>query len=127
MDFSKLIQDDLTATWVKDIIQQLSPYPYLADLLVILSSFAGGALLSLLLFFLLRRLLHRFYSRHCEMNAELQTCIRRMIVPFVGCLPMLCVSYSVWCDRARRMTTIPSRGLQIRTAIHSCIPSHHTL
>ena len=98
MDFSKLIQDDLTATWVKDIIQQLSPYPYLADLLVILSSFAGGALLSLLLFFLLRRLLHRFYSRHCEMNAELQTCIRRMIVPFVGCLPMLCVSYSVWCD-----------------------------
>ena len=98
MDFSKLIQDDLTATWVKDIIQQLSPYPYLADLLVILSSFAGGAILALLLFFLLRRFLHRFYSRHCEMNAELQTCIRRMIVPFVGCLPVLCVSYSVWCD-----------------------------
>ena len=98
MDFSKLIQDDLTATWVKDIIHKLSPYPYLADLLVILSSFAGGAILALLLFFLLRRLLHRFYSRHCEMNAELQTCIRRMIVPFVGCLPMLCVSYSVWCD-----------------------------
>ena len=31
MDFSKLIEDDLTAQWVKDIIQKLSPYPYLAD------------------------------------------------------------------------------------------------
>ena len=98
MDFSKLIQDDLTATWVKDIIHKLSPYPYLADLLVILCSFAGGAVLALLLFFLLRRLLHRFYRRHCEMNAELQLCIRRMIVPFVGCLPVLCVGYCVWCD-----------------------------
>ena len=98
MDFSKLIQDDLTAGWVKDIIHKLAPYPYLADLLVILSSFAGGAILSLLLFFLLRRLLHRFYRRHCEMNAELQLCISRMIVPFVGCLPVLCVGYCVWCD-----------------------------
>ena len=53
MDFTKLIQDDLTATWVKDIIQKLSPYPYLADLLVILSAFAGGAILALVLFFLL--------------------------------------------------------------------------
>ena len=98
MDFSKLIQDDLTATWVKDIIQKLSPYPYLADLLVILSSFAGGAVLALLLFFLLRRLLHRFYRRHCNLNAELQLCITRMIVPFVGCLPIIVVGYCVWCD-----------------------------
>ena len=98
MDFSKLIQDDLTATWVKDIIRQLSPYPYLADFLVILCSFAGGAILALLLFFLLRRLLHRFYRRHCEMNAELQVCIRRMISSFVGCLPVLSVGYCVWCD-----------------------------
>ena len=98
MDFSKLIQDDLTATWVKDIIQKLSPYPYLADLLVILSSFAGGAVLALLLFFLLRRLLHRFYRRHCNLNTELQLCITRMIVPFVGCLPIIVVGYCVWCD-----------------------------
>ena len=98
MDFSKLIQDDLTADWVKDIIQKLSPYPYLADLLVILSSFAGGAVLALLLFFLLRRLLHRFYRRHCDMNTELQVCISRMIVPFVGCLPIIVVGYCVWCD-----------------------------
>ena len=98
MDFSKLIQDDLTAGWVKDVIRRLSPYPYLADLLVILSSFAAGALLALLLFFLLRRILHRFYRRHCEMNAELQVCISRMIIPFVGCLPIIVVGYCVWCD-----------------------------
>jgi miniconductance mechanosensitive channel len=98
MDFSKLIQDDLTAEWVKDIIHKLSPYPYLADILVILCSFAVGALLSFLLFWLLRSLLHRFYSRHCEMNAELLDCIRRMIVSLVGCLPVICVGYCVWCD-----------------------------
>ena len=98
MDYSKLIQDDLTAEWVKDIIQKLSPYPYLADILIILSSFATGALLALMLFFLLRRILNRFYSRHCEMNEALQACIRRMIVSFVGCLPVMLVGYCVWCD-----------------------------
>ena len=71
MDFSKLIQDDLTEAWVEDLFQKLSPYPYLADILVILSSLAGGAVFELLLFWLLRRILHRFYRRHCEMNAEL--------------------------------------------------------
>ena len=98
MDYSKLIQDDYTAEWVKDIIQKLSPYPYLADILIILSSFVGGALISLMLFWLLRSILNRFYSRHCEMNAALQVCIRRMIVSFVGCLPVMLVGYCVWCD-----------------------------
>ena len=98
MDFSKLIQDDLTAQWVKDIIQKLSPYPYLADILIILSSFAAGALISMMLFWLLRSILSRFYSRHCEMNAALQSCISRMIVSFVGCLPVMIVGYCVWCD-----------------------------
>ena len=98
MDFSKLIQDDFTETWVQDIFQKLSPYPYLADILVILISFAAGALFALLLFFLLRRILHRFYRRHCEMNASLMNCIRRMIISLVGCLPVMFVSYNVWCD-----------------------------
>ena len=98
MDYSKLIEDEYTAEWVKDIIQKLSPYPYLADLFVIVSSFAVGALFSLLLFFLLRPILNRFYRRHCELNDALQTCIRKMIVSFVSCLPLVLVSYSVWCD-----------------------------
>ena len=98
MDFSKLIEDDLTAEWVKDVVRQLSPYPYLADILIILTSFAGGALVSLLLFLLLRPMLHRFYKRHCTMNAELLVCIRNMIVSLVGCLPVICVGYCVWCD-----------------------------
>ena len=98
MDYSKLIEDEFTAEWVKDIIQKLSPYPYLADFLVILSSFAVGALFSLLLFFLLRPILNRFYRRHCELNPALQTCISRMIISFVSCLPLVLVSYSVWCD-----------------------------
>ena len=37
MDTSKLIEDEFTAEWVKDIIQKLSPYPYLADLFVIVN------------------------------------------------------------------------------------------
>ena len=98
MDYSKLIQDDYTAEWVKNIIQKLSPYPYLADILIILSSFAGGALISLMLFLLLRPILNRFYRRHCELNDALQACIRKMIVSFVSCLPLVLVSYSVWCD-----------------------------
>ena len=87
MDYSKLIEDEFTAQWVKDIIQKLSPYPYLADFFVIVSSFAVGALFSLLLFFLLRPILNRFYRRHCELNDALQACIRKMIVSFVSCLP----------------------------------------
>ena len=98
MDFSKLIQDDYTAEWVKNIIRELSPYPYLADILIILSSFAGGAVISLMLYLLLRRILNRFYSRHCEMNPALLACIRHMVFSFVGCLPLVIVSYSVWCD-----------------------------
>ena len=98
MDFSKLIQNDLTSDWVKNIIQKLSPYPYLADILVIFGSFAVGAILSLLLFLLLRPLLLRFYRQHCEMNEELLLCIRRMIVSFVSCLPVISVGYLVWCD-----------------------------
>ena len=98
MDFSKIIQDDLTEVWVQDLFQKLSPYPYLADILIILCSFAAGAVLALLLFLLLRPMLHRFYRRHCEMNPELLACIRKMIVSFVSCLPLVLVSYSVWCD-----------------------------
>ena len=98
MDFSKLIEDEFTPEWAKTIIHDLSPYPYLADFLVIVSSFAVGALFSLLLFFLLQPMLNHFYRRHCEMNEALHTCIRRMIISFVGCLPLVLVSYSVWCD-----------------------------
>ena len=98
MDYSKLIQDDLTAEWVKEIIQKLSPYPYLADVLIIFASFAVGAVFSLLLFLLLRPILLRFYRRHCEMTAELLVCIRKMIVSFVSCLPIVLVGYCVWCD-----------------------------
>ena len=98
MDFTELIQDDLTADWVKNIIRQLSPYPYLADFLIILCSFGVGALLSLMLFLLLRPILHRFYRRHCKMDAELMVCIHHMIVSFVGCLPVIAVGYCVWCD-----------------------------
>ena len=98
MDYSKLIQDEFTPEWAKSVIQDLSPYPYLADVLVITSSFAVGALLSLVLFWLLRPILNRFYRRRCEMNAALQVCIRRMIVSFVGCLPVIFVGYCVWCD-----------------------------
>ena len=98
MDFSKIIQDDLTEVWVQDLFQKLSPYPYLADILIILCSFAAGAVLALLLFLLLRPMLHRFYRRHCEMNPELLACIRKMIVSFVGCLPVMSICYNVWCD-----------------------------
>ena len=98
IDFSKLIEDEFTPEWAKNVIHDLSPYPYLADILVIASSFAVGAIFSLLLFFLLRPVLNRFYRRHCEMNAALQACISRMIISFVGCLPLVLVSYSVWCD-----------------------------
>ena len=88
----------MTADWVKNIVHQLSPYPYLADILTILVSFASGALLSLLLYLLLRPMLHRFYKRHCQMNKELLACTRNMIVFVVGCLPVILVGLCVWCD-----------------------------
>jgi len=81
----------MTEEWVKGVFQKLSPYPYLADILVIFCAFATGALFSLLLFLLLRPILYRFYRRHCKMNAELLVCIRKMIVSFVSCLPVVAV------------------------------------
>lgn len=98
MDFSKLIEDEFTPEWAKNAIQELSPYPYLADILVIVSSFAVGVLFSICLFFLLRPILNHFYRRFCTMSEELHRCIRRMIISFVACLPLVLVSYSVWCD-----------------------------
>ena len=98
MDFTKLIKDDMTPEWTKQIIQALSPYPYLADILAILSAFAIGALFSMLLYMLLRPLLNRFYQRHCQLNSELLSCIRQMIISFVSCLPVFVIGYSVWCD-----------------------------
>ena len=98
MDFSKLIEDEFTPEWAKNSIQALSPYPYLADILVIISSFAVGVLFSIGLFFLLRPILNHFYRRFCTMSEELHRCIQRMIISFVACLPLLLVSYSVWCD-----------------------------
>ena len=98
MDFSKLIEDEFTPEWAKNAIQSLSPYPYLADILVIISSFAVGVLFSICLFFLLRPILNHFYRRFCTMSEELHRCIRRMIISFVACLPLVLVSYSVWCD-----------------------------
>ena len=98
MDFSKLIKDDMTPEWTKQIIQALSPYPYLADILAILSAFAIGALFSMLLYMVLRPLLHHFYRRHCQLNSELLSCIRQMIISFVSCLPVFVIGYSVWCD-----------------------------
>jgi len=98
MDFTKLIEDDMTPQWAQEIIRHLSPYPYLADLLVILSAFTTGAVISLLLFMLMRPMLHRFYRRHCELNPTLLQCIRNMIVSFVSCLPIILVGYCAWCD-----------------------------
>ena len=98
MDFSKLIEDEFTPEWAKNVIHDLSPYPYLADILVIASSFAVGVLFSICLFFLLRPILNHFYRRFCTMSEELHRCIRRMIISFVACLPLVLVSYSVWCD-----------------------------
>ena len=117
MDFSELIKNDLTPPFIADAIQKLSPYPYLADILVILFSLSVGALLALLLFLLLRPALNRFYSRHCEMNAELLTCVSRMIVSFVGCLPVMLVGYCVWCEGMHRWVASliykPLSGLMI--------------
>ena len=49
VDFSKLIEDEFTPEWAKNSIQALSPYPYLADILVIISSFAVGVLFGVFL------------------------------------------------------------------------------
>jgi len=98
MFFSKLLQSEDTADWIKQTFSSFSSYPYLVDIIVLLLAFAIGAVLSLLLFFLLHRILLRFYRRHCEMSPELLQCIRKMIFSFVSCLPILSVAYNVWVD-----------------------------
>ena len=98
IDFSKLIEDEMTPEYAKRIIHDLSPYPYLADLLVIASSFAVGVIFSICLFFLLRPIMNHFYRKFCTMSEDLHRCIQRMIISFVSCLPLVLISYSVWCD-----------------------------
>ena len=89
MDFSKLVQIDLTPLWLKDIVRSLSPYPYPACILVISFALAGGAVLAQLSYLLLRPILDRFYSRYGTIAPALHACIRKMIIPFVSCLPPL--------------------------------------
>ena len=98
MDFSKLIQTDLTPLWLKNIVQSLSPYPYLADILMISFAFAGGAVLAQLLYYLLRPILDRFYSRYGTINPALHNCIRKMVISFVSCLPVVFIGFGVWHD-----------------------------
>ena len=98
IDFSKLIEDEMTPEYAKRIIHDLSPYPYLADLLVIASSFAVGVIFSICLFFLLRPIMNHFYRKFCTMSEDLHRCIQRMIISFVACFPLVLISYSVWCD-----------------------------
>ena len=117
MDFSKLIQTELTPLWLKDIIQKLAPYPYLADILVISCAFLGGAVMAQLLFLLLRPILNRFYSRYGEINPALHACIRSMIISFVSCLPVVFVGYGVWHDGIHEWVAIlickPLEGILI--------------
>ncbi len=98
MDFSKLLQSESTAQWTKDVIAKLAPYPYLADIIIVVLALLISAALGLMLFFLLQRILIRFYRKHCTLSPELVQCIRKMTFAFANCLPLYAIVYCVWVD-----------------------------
>jgi len=111
MDFSKLLQDEATMQWTKDIIAKLAPYPYLADIIVLLLALVIGSIFFSLLFFILHRILLRFYRRHCELSSELLSCIRKMTLFAASCLPTYLICYCIWVDGIHEWVALLSSKL----------------
>jgi len=111
MNFTKLLQNDGTAEWVREIVTQLKPYPYLADFIIILLAFAVGAVLSWVLYFILEHFLERFYRRYCQLSEDLLRCIRNMSSALVTCLPIYMVAYCAWVDGVHEWLAYLTREL----------------
>jgi len=111
VDFTKLLQDEGTAEWVRRAISQMKPYPYLADAVVVVLAFAIGAVFSIVLYFLLRHFLSRFYRRYCELSPKLLRCIRNLSFSLVSCLPFFVIAYCSWIDGIHEWVALLTREL----------------
>jgi len=111
MNFSRLLKEEFTAEWVKQVIAQMRPYPYLADAVVLLLAFAIGALVATLVYFLLHRFLLRVYRRHCRLSPDLLRCIRNMSFCLVSCLPIYSIAYCAWIDGIHEWVALLTREL----------------
>jgi len=111
MNFSRLLQNEDTAEWTKQIISSLRPYPYLADVIVLLLAFLIGATLSVVLYIFLQRAQSRFYRRYCELSPALLRCIRNVSFSLVSCLPMFTIAYCTWIDGIHEWIALLTREL----------------
>jgi len=98
MFFAKLLKCDSTAEWARQIIAQMHPYPYLADVVVILLALLIGSIVSTIAYFILQHFLLRVYKRCCEQSDELLLCVRNMSFSIVTCLPLYTIAYCTWVD-----------------------------
>jgi len=111
MDFTKILQDGDTAEWSRQVIARMHPYPYLADIVVLLLAFAIGAFVATVVYFLLHRVLIRFYRRYCTLSSELHSCIRRMCFCLVSVLPIYSIAYCAWIDGIHEWIALLTREL----------------
>jgi len=111
MNFTRLLQDTGTAEWLRVAVAKLAPYPYLADVIILVLALAIGSALAFVLYYLLRRFLLRFYERHCTLSSELHRCIRNMSFSLVSCFPFYAIVYCIWIDGVHEWVALLTRAL----------------
>lgn len=111
MNFSKLLQDENTADWIKEAVSELAPFPYLADAIILVLAIAIGSCVAYGIFFTLRRVLTRYYRRHCAMSPAIQGCIGNMAFSLASCIPIYTVAYCIWVDGVHEWVALGARAL----------------
>jgi len=111
MNFTRLLQDGETSEWARHAIARMHPYPYLADIVILLLAFAIGATVATLVYFLLHHALLRFYRRYCTLSEELHRCIRKMSFCLVSILPIYSIAYCSWIDGIHEWIALLTREL----------------
>ncbi len=111
MNFSKLLQDDQTAEWARQVIAYMRPYPYLADVVVILLALLTGALIATILYLILHHFLLKLFRRYCELSQELHHCIRKMCFWMVSVFPLYTIAFCTWIDGVHEWIAIVTREM----------------
>lgn len=111
MNFTRLLQDTGTAEWLKHVVDRLAPVPYLADIIIIVLGWVIGSAIAIVLYSVLRRLLLRFYRKHCTLSPALQRCVSNMAFSVVSIFPIYAVVYCIWVDGVHEWVAILTRTL----------------
>jgi len=111
MNFTRLLRSEDTAEWAKRAIAGMSSYPYLADIVIVVLGLVIGALFTVLIFYVLRQLVYRYWLDRSAMSKERRHYLRNICICLASCLPLYAVAYSTWVDGIHEWVAILVREL----------------